>query len=40
MEEGYTYWGYLFNSKANNNGWRLDYFVLSPALVSHVGRRW
>ena len=28
----YSYWGMRFNMKAQNKGWRLDYFVVSKAL--------
>mmetsp|Transcript_10297 Transcript_10297/g.15385 ORF Transcript_10297/g.15385 Transcript_10297/m.15385 type:complete len:94 (-) Transcript_10297:111-392(-) len=30
---GYTFWGYRMNSRGKNNGWRLDYFILSERLV-------
>ena len=33
---GYTYWGYRFNLRAKNKGWRLDYFLLSDALMNRV----
>jgi len=29
----YTYWGYRFNARAKNIGWRLDYFMVSNRLV-------
>jgi exodeoxyribonuclease-3 len=28
----YSWWSYMFNSRANNVGWRIDYFVLSDRL--------
>ena len=31
-EEGYTFWSYRFKAFEKNNGWRLDYFVLSKAM--------
>lgn len=31
-EEGYTFWSYRFNGRGKNNGWRLDYFILSERL--------
>eukprot|EP00743_Colponemidia_sp_Colp-15_P010743 GILK01011867.1.p1 GENE.GILK01011867.1~~GILK01011867.1.p1 ORF type:complete len:398 (+),score=44.72 GILK01011867.1:92-1195(+) len=32
----YTYWGYRFNARANNKGWRLDYFLVSNPFLSKV----
>jgi exodeoxyribonuclease III len=32
----YTYWNQLFNSRARNVGWRIDYFVVSQLLVSNI----
>ena len=29
----YTWWTYLSNARQNNVGWRLDYFMISEALV-------
>lgn len=36
----YTYWSYRSNARAQNKGWRLDYFVVSPALVPRVLASW
>lgn len=33
---GYTYWGYRFNLRAKNKGWRLDYFLVSETLFDAV----
>ncbi|KAM6985536.1 DNA repair nuclease APEX1 [Aplochiton taeniatus] len=30
----YSFWTYMMNSRAKNVGWRLDYFVLSTALLT------
>ncbi len=35
---GYTYWGYRFNLRAKNAGWRLDYALVSRTLSSVVDR--
>ena len=32
----YTYWSYISNQRAKNNGWRLDYFLISEALLPKV----
>ncbi|HEX7016370.1 MAG TPA: exodeoxyribonuclease III [Cyclobacteriaceae bacterium] len=35
-EVKYTYWNYMFNARARNVGWRIDYFLVSEELVSKV----
>lgn len=32
----YTYWNNFFNSRARNVGWRIDYFLVSDALLNKV----
>lgn len=32
----YTWWTYITNARARNVGWRLDYFLISKKLISHV----
>lgn len=32
----YTWWSYLYNARATNAGWRIDYFLVSERLRRHV----
>jgi exodeoxyribonuclease III len=32
----YTYWNQQFNSRANNVGWRIDYFLVSKRLIDNI----
>lgn len=32
----YSWWSYMFNARANNAGWRIDYFVVSERLMQRV----
>ena len=34
--ENYTWWSYMFNARANNTGWRIDYFLTSNSLKSKL----
>jgi len=32
----YTWWSYKFNARANNAGWRIDYFCVSESLKPYL----
>ena len=36
MTGAYTWWSYKYNSRANNTGWRIDYFLTSQDLADHI----
>lgn len=32
----YTWWSYMFNARANNAGWRIDYFLTSNRIGGNI----
>jgi exodeoxyribonuclease-3 len=32
----YTWWSYMFNSRQNNVGWRIDYFIVSNKIKDRI----
>ena len=35
-KEEYSWWSYMFNARANNAGWRIDYFLVSESIIDKV----
>ncbi len=36
LEGAYSWWSYRFNARANNAGWRIDFFLVSDSLKDRV----
>lgn len=35
-KEEYTWWTYRFNARANNVGWRIDYFMVTAGMMDKI----
>ena len=35
-KQEYSWWSYMFNARANNAGWRIDYFIVSDRLKDKI----
>ncbi len=36
MTGAYSWWSYRFNARANNAGWRIDYFIVSERIAANI----
>ena len=36
LEGAYSWWSYMFQARAKNAGWRIDYFLVSNRLATHI----
>lgn len=36
VKGAYTWWSYMYNARANNAGWRIDYFLVSNRIADQI----
>jgi exodeoxyribonuclease-3 len=38
LRDAYSWWSYRFNARANNAGWRIDYFLCSDRIAADIDK--